>query len=190
MRRVHVCLLPLLGACQSEYPLPPTACDDYCHATQRAGCPEDYPEGCVSQCEDEGLLAEHPDCEAAFEARNDCYLAAPSSEFQCAEEGHSIPGDELCLDERRDLLACVRPEAELCLEECFRRHTICGRDHAECDAACVNQDPKCTAEERAYYLCALGNDVDCSEPSTDDRPLDEIPCLFEIGAWFDCIGWE
>jgi len=190
MRRSSALPFVLALGCNEPYPLPPTPCDDYCFATQRADCPEDYPEACVSQCEDDGVLHRHPDCEKEWSARNACYLGADDEEFFCdADEGHSVPRGELCLDERRALLTCISPEAELCLTDCFRRSRECGDDPGDCDWACGGQDT-CNGEARAYYDCALENDVDCTDPEEDMRSPEEIPCLEQIGIWFDCLGWE
>jgi hypothetical protein len=179
----------LATACQDGYPLAPTPCDDFCYATQRAGCPDDYPEGCVSQCEDDGVLAHHPECQREWDARNRCYLDASDTAFVCAE-GSSVPDGQLCLDERRQLLSCIAPEAELCLDDCFRKQEACGGDVGECDSSCTDHDASCSAEERAYYQCSARHEVDCSDPGEDTRPAEEIPCLAEIGAWFDCLGWQ
>lgn len=41
-----------LAACSGDYPLPPTACDEWCEATRSNTCPDLYdPAGCVSNCE-------------------------------------------------------------------------------------------------------------------------------------------
>jgi len=47
-------LLCCVGACDTPYPLPPTACDDHCNATQRANCSDDDPAACVRDCEQAG----------------------------------------------------------------------------------------------------------------------------------------
>jgi hypothetical protein len=44
--------LAVLG-CANDYPLEPTACDDYCHVTKDLQCDFYDPAGCVVRCEDD-----------------------------------------------------------------------------------------------------------------------------------------
>lgn len=53
--RSSVWLWSLVGlafsGCSGDYPLEPTACDAYCHATKDLQCAFYSPAGCVLQCE-------------------------------------------------------------------------------------------------------------------------------------------
>lgn len=179
-------VLLALSSCSDPYPLPPTRCDDFCYATQRAGCLEDDPEGCVSECESRGFLRQAPECGQAWDARNACYLEAAGSEFTCVED-LSAPSGDLCMDERRALIGCVSPLASLCFENCVRDQDTCGGDPGRCDEDCLAQDNRCEERAAAFFRCALRAPVSCIPPEDDDRMPEEIPCLGEIGAWFACL---
>lgn len=43
-----------LWACQGEYPLAPTVCDDWCNASEPVECEFYSPSSCVRQCEEAG----------------------------------------------------------------------------------------------------------------------------------------
>jgi hypothetical protein len=65
-----------LGACSGGYPLPPTACDEYCNATLGESCPEFYnPAGCVSSCEQNHSAP--PECRTELDAVIACYNQHP-----------------------------------------------------------------------------------------------------------------
>lgn len=174
--------------CQGGYSLPPTACDDFCHATQRAGCEEDYPEGCVSECEDEAAGRVHPECEAPWLALTACYLDAPSSAFHCVED-ESVPRDDVCLTERAELAGCVSPGSARCVEHCFYRAGECGTSASGCEESCYEPVEGCAAEQLAYDTCSIGKPVYCGAPEDDPRRPEEIPCLDEIGALLACAGF-
>lgn len=72
-------LLGLLGGCSGDYPLPPTPCDDWCHASQGGWsyCGGFYdPASCVSQCEQEQLSGER--CRPLLDAALNCYRVTPN----------------------------------------------------------------------------------------------------------------
>lgn len=168
------CLLAVT-ACESEYRLAPTACDDYCHATQRADCPEDYPADCVRDCENSTVSSTCEDAQAALTA---CYAAAQSGDFACVNE-HSQP-KSVCLTERRALSECLAPGSGACLEQCARQAAACGSNVSDCEAGCVEPPPGCEQATNVYNTCLLEYPVECRdwfEP--DPRPLDQIPCGYE-----------
>jgi hypothetical protein len=74
----------VLPSCSGDYPLPPTPCDDFCHATQGPGCPSSYePAGCVAWCESAGFGIEA--CRPALDAVVQCYGDTPAAlEQRCA----------------------------------------------------------------------------------------------------------
>lgn len=76
--RLIGCLLSCLlaTACQNDYPLEPTPCDDWCHAT--ATCEWSDPADCVALCEEEGLYPESPECRAAWDEAMRCLNALPA----------------------------------------------------------------------------------------------------------------
>jgi hypothetical protein len=174
--------------CEGSYTLPPTACDDWCFATQRAGCSEDYPEGCVSECEDESIGRRHPQCEAPWIELGRCYRDAPSSAFRCVE-GESTPMN-VCFDERIAVLDCVDPLLGVCMQACLAQAAGCGRFGRNCEERCSSPTPDCQREELAFYACQIEGPADCQDPETDTRPAQEIPCFREIEDLLTCAGFE
>jgi len=81
----------LLDACESAYSLPPTACDDYCHATLRGNCADDAPADCVRDCENTDGSTARDRCAEAWRARDDCWLRADSSSFACQDNHSKVP---------------------------------------------------------------------------------------------------
>jgi hypothetical protein len=119
------------SGCDSPYPLAPTACDDWCLATQRASCEDDYPEGCVSNCEDRSIGRRFPSCEAPWQTLTQCYLAAADSDFQCIDD-ESRPRP-ICIDERVAYGACASPLRGSCLQVCFRQAVECAQTERICE---------------------------------------------------------
>jgi hypothetical protein len=190
MRRGLARMCVLVGGlapshCDAPYPIAPTACDDFCWVTQRAGCEEDYPEGCVSQCEERGLARRWPLCEELWLGLIECYRAAPDSAFQCVE-GESRPRP-ICVDERVALNTCISPVRGACIDVCLREALECGDPARRCEARCGGRPPGCQDREQALYKCQLNEPVDCVvPPEPDTRSAAEIPCLSEIGALLEC----
>jgi hypothetical protein len=171
-----------------EYPIAPTLCDDWCLVTQRAGCEEDYPEGCVSDCEEEAIGRRFPRCEPAWQSLIECYRRAPASDFVCVED-ESRPG-LVCLMERSSLAECASPLTGQCLDVCLRESRECERLEFACEERCAQLPGPCDTEQRALYECQLSSPADCQPPETDTRELDDIPCLPEIGALLSCAGYD
>ncbi len=70
------CAWCALGACSGGYPLPPTACDEYCNATLGDYCPDYYdPAGCVSACEENHVAP--PECRKELDVLINCYQQHP-----------------------------------------------------------------------------------------------------------------
>ena len=70
-------LLLVLGACQNDYPLEPTPCDDFCFATERVSCGFNDPASCVAECEAQKTASPAPECQQAWQSMLDCYRALP-----------------------------------------------------------------------------------------------------------------
>jgi hypothetical protein len=170
-----------------DYPLAPTACDDWCLVTQRAGCEEDYPEGCVSACEDRSIGRRFPRCEPEWLTLTECYRQQPDSAFSCVED-ESRPGP-ICIPERVRLSACAIPLRGQCLEACLREARDCGRPGLACEARCRSQPPGCDEQQRDLYTCQLAQPADCRAGENDTRDVSEIPCIAEIGALLECAGF-
>jgi hypothetical protein len=169
-----------------DYPIAPTACDDWCRVTQRAGCEEDYPEGCVSNCEERAIGRRFPRCEPEWLELTECYRRSPDADFLCVEE-ESRPRP-ICIDERVALTACAFPLRGQCLAACLREARDCGRPELACEARCRSQPPGCDEPQRALYACQLGQPADCWSGEDDTRVVSEIPCIAEIGALLECAG--
>jgi hypothetical protein len=185
---------PLLAAlflaallhCQPDYPLAPTACDDWCYATQRAGCEEDYPEGCVSDCEENAVGRRMPRCEPPWHELTACYRAAPDSDFLCVADETRPP---ICAPERIALANCVSPTTGSCVASCLREAAECPQPARDCESDCRLLTPGCDAADRALYQCRLAQPVDCRAPGPDRRPLEQIPCLPETLTLLQCAGF-
>jgi len=91
-------LAGLAGACQNEYPLEPTPCDDFCRATQRKSCDDNDPAWCVANCEESHIVQlDEPGCQELWDAALDCYRALPDQEVCYGWLGFSSGG--LCGEE-------------------------------------------------------------------------------------------
>lgn len=178
----------LLVRCQPDYPLAPTPCDDWCFATQRAGCDEDDPERCVSSCEDDELTLPRSRCEEQWRSLSECYLQAPTEDFLCVEE-ESRPRP-ICIAERVALAACGSPESGSCLASCLRQADECGRPRRACELECRFSTPGCSSPAIALYQCRLASPVDCARPGEPDpRPQEEIPCFAQALTLLDCADY-
>jgi hypothetical protein len=169
-------------ACQGEYSLAPTACDDYCRAIQRADCSEDYPAECVRECENVRISGACEESQAALTA---CYAAADAREFACVSD-RSQPRS-VCLPERRALSECLAPGSGACLDQCARQAEACGANLSDCEAGCADPAPGCEEASIIYNTCLLGVPVECRdffEPDT--RPIEQIPCGLEAIAAYVC----
>ena len=169
------------SACRGEYTQPPTACDDYCLAVQRADCSEDYPADCVRDC---AKSPARDPCAAEQRRLNDCYAATDASEFQCVNE-RSQPGP-VCLPERRALSECLAPTSGPCFDECLRQADECGATLTDCEARCQRPTVGCELASHDYNACLLQLPTECRpwlEPDT--RKFEDIPCGPEaLAAWF------
>ncbi len=82
----------LASACQGDYPIAPTACDEWCYVTESWECGKNYqrdPAVCVATCERQGITA-NPECSAELTAVLECFRGLSESEKSC---GH---GEILC----------------------------------------------------------------------------------------------
>jgi hypothetical protein len=174
--------------CEGGYPIAPTACDDWCLATERASCEEDYPEGCVSACEDRAIGRRYPDCEAPWLTLGECYRQAPDTDFQCVED-ESRPRP-ICASERVATATCVSPVVGSCVEACLRQAIECRQPQLRCEQRCLRFNFGCERLELELYECQLAGPADCQDPDTDTRPVEDIPCIAQIGAFLDCTGFD
>jgi len=60
----------MLGACQGEYPIAATRCDDWCRVTEPPECEFTSPSICVRECENHGFVSH---CPAEFDAALACF---------------------------------------------------------------------------------------------------------------------
>jgi len=181
-------LVPLVFAangCESAYPLPPTACDDYCHAVSR-GCDDDSPAGCVRDCELLTPVAERAACAEQWQARSQCLLALDATAFRCTDDRTLVPA--ACFEERRALSDCVAPGSGSCFDECVRQAQTCGGDLSECEAGCRGSEPACRSAASDYYGCLQDFPVECRawlEP--DPREPQDIPCYDQALILLACL---
>jgi hypothetical protein len=167
----------------SEYPLPPTDCDDWCFATQH-GCEDDDPADCVRECEEERATREARACDAPFHVLTACYRENPSAAFAC--RGNVTRPIAGCQDQRRDFVACMAPGGRLCFEQCQRKATVCGSDALECEDGCLGLDPACEAAADGYHQCALAVPVECEGMSGGGA---DMTCFDPALVFLDCVGY-
>ena len=181
-------LLLALG-CDNDYPIAPTECDDWCHATQRADCTEDEePDECVSICEESALGRQYPECEPEWVELTECYRQAPDSAFTCVKD-YSQPLNSLCLEQRRAANYCVSERAGLCFDRCVRDVEACGGTLSDCEWQCsVEIEDGCAAERLALDRCLLEEPVVCRAEGSPDSP-DDLRCCERQVALFDCAGY-
>jgi hypothetical protein len=106
-----------LAACDDEYPLEPTFCDDWCHATLRADC-GDEPDNCVRECE---LTKSDDECLSKQRKLMQCYESASDEAFTCAGTGFQFEtrvSPTTCEAERDALFECEAPGIGVCLSFC------------------------------------------------------------------------
>jgi hypothetical protein len=179
----------LLCGCGEAYPLPPTACDDYCRVVQRNGCDDDEPAGCVRECEEAAAAAAAQSCDEAWSAQNRCLLSAEPASFVCQNGRSRIP--DTCLDERRAVSECLAPGSGACFDQCVRQATECRADLLDCEAACQHPNPDCRRVDTAYDRCRLDYAVECRAPfEADPRAPEDIPCFDEALAVLSCAKFQ
>jgi hypothetical protein len=162
-----------VSGCTSEYPIAPTACDDWCFATQRASCEDDYPEECVSECEESAIGRRVPACESPWLALITCYRAAPRDQFRCIDD-RSRPGST-CIEERASLAECAAPSTGRCVERCLQQTFVCDEWTRDCESECPPPPAGCEAQNRALYDCRAQTAPACGEAieEQDARCLDQ-----------------
>lgn len=175
-----------LFACDNDYPIAPTACDDWCHATQRADCKEDEsPADCVSSCEADALGRRHPECEASWLALSECYRNAPNGAFSCVD-GYSRPSNTVCLNERRAANYCVSERMGSCFDKCVREAEACGSALATCEHECSTTSEDCEQEHLELDRCLSKAPVLCDSAG----PPGELPCCEPLVSLLRCAGYE
>jgi hypothetical protein len=175
----------LLAGCQADYGLPPTACDDYCRATQRGDCPDDAPADCVRDCEEADRADVAAACVAEWQSRNDCLLRTDASSFSCRDNHSQIPN--VCLDERRALGECSSPGSGPCFDECRRQVETCDADWDACETGCRQPSAACQAASNTYSICLADYPVECRDFfMAETRAPEDIPCFYEALALLAC----
>jgi len=180
-----VCLL-LAQGCENDYPIAPTTCDDWCHATERADCQEDEsPDNCVSNCEATAVGRRFPRCEPEWIELTDCYLEAPNSAFVCVAD-HSQPSDSVCLEQRRQANYCVSELTGLCFDHCVRAVEMCGGSLTDCEWKCSSSTHGCDSQQIDLYRCLSEKAIVCgseeSVPGCCEPWLQLLECLGYEGA--------
>jgi hypothetical protein len=100
----------LAAGCQGEYPIAPTACDEWCHATKGFGCGFYDPAGCVSDCERQQFTRNNA-CRPVFDAALRCFQNTPGAADQhCSFDGL---GTRPCEAELQALYECASEVPEL-----------------------------------------------------------------------------
>jgi len=103
------CLVTCLvcSACQNEYPIEPTPCDDWCHATETCGWSD--PADCVDACEEQGLTPQSPECRARWDEAIGCFNAAPEGAV-CRTMTMASGDEQDCSAEREAVWECASRE--------------------------------------------------------------------------------
>jgi hypothetical protein len=150
-----------LLACESGYAAPPTPCDEWCLATQRAGCADDWPHECVGSC----ATFFYPEvvsagCEAEWRELVGCYLRASDADFFCRADV-STPGSEVCAIEQSGLGRCLNEVWQSCVDACLALTLTCEAfDQAACSRWCVSLPDTCLAAV-TYHDCLIENAARC-----------------------------
>jgi hypothetical protein len=149
------------SGCDEEYPLAPIVCDDYCLATQRANCEEDWPATCVRNCEFARSSGEFPDCGSEFDTLLECVESLEASDFECVG-GYSEPLPGRCEGEIRTHSFCIVPVFYRCLALCEDRAEHCPEVDADaCLRACRSGPDECDNEKIAWLDCELAETEAC-----------------------------
>ena len=157
-----------VASCDNDYPLPPTACDDWCFASQRANCQEDWPEKCVSGCEFESRFGSR--CDEAWQSRYECYRSASTSDFFCSN-GFSRIRQGLCDDEEQAWAYCAFPVPSRCGESCEAWRERCPDvELSSCWEDCARVPYACEATAVEFLDCASDEQPTCSAESVYDTP--------------------
>jgi hypothetical protein len=95
------------SGCSGDYPLEPTACDDYCRATKDLQCDFYSPAGCVQQCE--GDHKGDDACRAQLGAVITCFESTPGAlEARCRFYSYGSGTELACSLELGALDQCSR----------------------------------------------------------------------------------
>jgi hypothetical protein len=157
-------------ACDDDYVLPPTPCDDYCLAWLRADCAEDWPHECVKQCELARSPTIFPECTDEFDGVLECLRSADDTDFECVND-RSEPRIEACGFEIKSLDFCIGPVFYRCLELCQSRGERCQAfDPNACFQSCVNPPAQCEESAMRWLDCELAEDRAC-DPTPRCAPL-------------------
>jgi hypothetical protein len=92
----------LAWACQGDYPIAPTVCDDWCRASDHVRC-GDYsrdPAACVADCEN-FQKPSTPECMTKFRNVIDCLNQAPPTNDYCGQQA------PVCAAEYAALVGCT-----------------------------------------------------------------------------------
>jgi hypothetical protein len=94
------------SACQGDYPLPPSACDEWCATTENFACGWYDPADCVAQCEAESLTA-IPECREPFASALQCFRSSFDITRHCRNALIGGVPDTTCAAEYSALSDCV-----------------------------------------------------------------------------------
>jgi hypothetical protein len=97
----------LSSACQNDYPLEPTPCDDWCYATERVACGNNDPASCVAACEADGNVPGPPQCRELWEAALSCYEKLPDEAVCPWQLGHGEAFSDACGPEMSAYMSCI-----------------------------------------------------------------------------------
>lgn len=133
------CVLYSLGAlaCEGEYDLAPTFCDDWCKATSVCGA---QPANCVSNCE---LTRATDDCAKRQQDLLSCYQEADKDDFLCLPAGNqrrTRVRAGVCQGDRDALFECEAPGIGLCLTACRDAQSELLGSTTESDVVLQNAD--------------------------------------------------
>lgn len=175
-----------LAGCSGGYPLEPTLCDDWCHATHGMQCGYE-PAGCVSQCE-EGRSRSPYDCDAEIRDVTACFQAHPEENATvCSFDTYQ----GACGGVRYALNDCVggAPRGySNCYELCIYMATSnCPLipDLGTCATDCATTGQglaPCNAEREAAEKCAVAQAMSCTSEQAMARCQAELATLRNCGA--------
>lgn len=197
MGRLAITSIAALASCDyGAYPLPPTYCDDYCRATERADCEKDEPHRCVVRCE---LQTRSDRCARQHNALLECLEEAPDWAFYCDYLGESRPLEAQCLAQRQATEDCEFPAVVACTRLCSDYAGQCAENLAQsvdldqsigesCQGLCVRLSLQ-QAEDQvlaSYLDCLQQQGTGCGAwvlPEVCGQPPDDLAeILSALGA--------
>ena len=185
LARTGALLLPGVAAasCGSDYPLAPTPCDDWCRATLRADCENDFPDECVASCLVNDAPVLLPICASEWDALQACYERGQAEDFFCEPSGHSRPFPNMCGEARTNFAICESEARSIasCVQFCeMAADAVIGLEGDACRTLCEGDIPGCsvsTYQQCVTLACTENQALQCSTEELFDICRNDLATL-------------